>query len=103
MEEQSTMKKPKVAPLPNSFFLTSIIGFYISIIFVMPRSEDFGVAFSIVFIVMFIASMISLTYAPAKSLIALEEYERKRKGAKILSHTEYIEEHKKGRKKSKKK
>ncbi|MFP4190038.1 MAG: hypothetical protein ACLFNK_01865 [Candidatus Woesearchaeota archaeon] len=99
MKDRKTQRKPKIAPLSNSFFLISIVGLYVSLIFVTPKSPDYGVAFSIVFGIMFIASMISLTYAPARALIKLEEYEKKRKGAKVLSHAEFIEEHKKDRKK----
>ncbi len=46
---------------------------------------DFGFAFGVVFIMMFIASMISLTYAPAKALIKLENYERNHKTLDLFS------------------
>ncbi len=102
MEDKGVHRKPAVAPLSDSFFLISIIGFYISLIFVMPRSADFGVAFAIVFGTMFIAAMVSLTYAPARALISLEEYERKRKKGKLISHSEYLKEHKSDNKRRKK-
>ncbi|MFW6230775.1 MAG: hypothetical protein ACOC32_02005 [Nanoarchaeota archaeon] len=89
------MGQPKIAPLPGSFFFTSIIGLYISLIYVMKRWPDFGFAFSVIFGVMFIASIISLTYAPAKLLLRMEEYERSHKGAKVLTHKEYEERKKK--------
>ncbi len=92
----SERKRPKVAPLPDSFFLMSIIGLFVSVIYVIPRSQDFGVAFTIVFGAMFIASMVSLTYAPARALIRLEEYEMNhKKGVRILSHKEFWERKKK--------
>ncbi len=97
MSDERKKKIPKVVPLSSSFFVTSIVGLYVSLIFVMPRSADFGVAFAIVFAVMFISSMVSLTYAPAKALISLEEYEKKHKEAKVLSHSEYVKKQKKRR------
>ncbi len=54
----------KVAPLKSSFMVISIIGFFVSILMVWPASPSFGLAFAIVFAVMFIASLISMTYAP---------------------------------------
>jgi multisubunit Na+/H+ antiporter MnhB subunit len=73
----------------------SIVGFYISVIWVVKRWPDFGVAFAIVFAVMFIASIISLTYAPANLLLKLERYEREHKGAKEESHADFLKHHKK--------
>lgn len=84
------MRKPHIAPLSNSFFLTSIIGFYISVIYVAKKWPDFGVAFAIVFVIMFIASIISLTYAPAGLLLKMERFEREHKDGKEISHAEYM-------------
>jgi len=54
----------KVAPLKGSFMLISILGFVISAIYVYDINPKFGFAFSLVFVLMFIASLISMTYAP---------------------------------------
>lgn len=51
-------------PLKGSFMGMSIIGFFITAYLVYPTSPDYGVAFMIVFIAMFIASLISMTRAP---------------------------------------
>lgn len=50
-------------PLPQSFFVTSIIGFIISAgLMIYGRiSETWGFAFCLVFIMMFIASFVSIT------------------------------------------
>lgn len=115
----------KIAPLTSSFFFTSIVGFYISLIWMVPKAgdsefiakfaektseeaaiataqafTDFGVAFALVFGIMFIASMISLTYAPAKALLRLEQYEKTHKGAKEISHKDFVKEYKAKKKKS---
>ena len=87
-------KKRKIVPLSNSFFFMSIVGFYISVIYVAKKWPDFGVAFAIVFAVMFFASVISFTYAPARSLIKMDEYEQTHKGLEILSYKEYRKEEK---------
>ncbi len=60
-------KKPqgwKPAPLKGSFMILAIIGFIISAYLVYTKSQDYGIAFMIVFALMFIASLISMTKAP---------------------------------------
>lgn len=49
------------APLSPHFMLTSIIGFFISVLTVYPRWPDFGFTFALFFMLMFIASIISMT------------------------------------------
>ena len=51
-------------PLKSSFMLLAMIGFLASYYIVYSRSPSFGIAFMIVFIAMFISSLISLTKAP---------------------------------------
>ena len=63
----------KIAPLSGGFMLASMLGFAISAVWVYPVSISFGVAFMIVFAAMFIASMLSLTYAPPEDIIAIEK------------------------------
>lgn len=58
----------RIAPLPGSFMLSSMLGFAISLVWVYPASQGFGVAFMIVFAAMFIASIISMTHAPIELL-----------------------------------
>lgn len=58
------IKRWHAGPLKGSFMALSIIGFLITIYIVSPRSYNFGVALSLVFIAMFIASVISMTQAP---------------------------------------
>lgn len=50
-------------PLPQSFFITSILGFIISATLMMYGriSETWGFAFCMVFVMMFIASFVSIT------------------------------------------
>ncbi|MBW2993274.1 hypothetical protein KY317_01735, partial [Candidatus Woesearchaeota archaeon] len=59
-------RKPKIAPLHGSFMITAIIGFAVSAIWVLKASVAWGAAFMIFFAIMFIASIISATYAPIK-------------------------------------
>jgi hypothetical protein len=58
------MVKYKIAPLSGSFMLASLLGFAISAVWVYPVSKNFGISFLIVFIAMFIASIISMTKGP---------------------------------------
>ena len=58
------------APLPGSFMLISILGFLISVILILPKSLNWGIAFAIVFVMMFIASLISI----AKSQVQIDDF-----------------------------
>lgn len=51
-------------PLKGSFMITAILGLLISVYWVYPQSINYGIAFMIIFIAMFIASLISMTKAP---------------------------------------
>ena len=51
-------------PLKGSFMLTAMIGFLVSAYYIYPLSTNFGVAFMAVFVLMFIASLVSMTKAP---------------------------------------
>ncbi len=53
----------KYAHLSAGFMLTSIIGFLVSALFVMPISESWGFTFALFFTIMFVASIISMTKA----------------------------------------
>ena len=57
-------KELNVAPLSAGYMLTSIVGFLISAFYVMPKSNTWGFTFVLFFTLMFIASLISMTYAP---------------------------------------
>lgn len=57
-----------VAPLKGGYMITSIVGFLISAIYVFPRSYTWGLTFLIFFTLMFVASMISMTYGPDEAM-----------------------------------
>ncbi len=67
-----------IAPLPSSFMVTSMIGYLASVLLVYKYSPTWGFAFSLVFIMMFIASVISMTYSSDKESLMLG-YMKKRK------------------------
>ncbi|MBS3125740.1 hypothetical protein J4211_05860 [Candidatus Woesearchaeota archaeon] len=62
----------KAAPLTGSFMILSIIGFLISAIAIVPRALSWGFAFCLVFGIMFIASLIAMTYADVDDILMLE-------------------------------
>jgi len=66
-----------IAPLSGSFIITAIIGFLVSAIYIFPRSNPWGLALCILFIIMFVAGMISTTYAPIEAEIAVEKKGKK--------------------------
>ncbi len=55
--------KDEWAPLSAGFMLTSILGFFISIWLIMDLSVTWGFTFTLFFVIMFIASLISMTKA----------------------------------------
>jgi hypothetical protein len=57
-------RKFKVAPLSGGFMLTSVVGFAASLIFIYGISQSWGMTLMIFFAIMFIASIISMTYNP---------------------------------------
>ncbi len=57
----------RVVPLSAGFMLTSILGGIISAFYIYPRSRAFGFSFFVIFTLMFVASMISMTYAPIEA------------------------------------
>lgn len=52
------------APLPASFMVTAVIGFFVSVYMVLPRWRSWGFAFALLFVLMFIAALLSMTFAP---------------------------------------
>ena len=58
-----------VAPLKGGYMITSIVGFIISAVYVFPRSYTWGLTFIIFFTMMFVASMISMTYGPDEAML----------------------------------
>lgn len=73
-------EKRIVTPLNSTFMLTSIIGFLLSAFWVptlgYPYASDFAFAFGIVFVLMFIASLISMTYSPLSEHLQIDEKRR---------------------------
>ena len=69
-----------VAPLKGGYMITSMVGFIVSSIYVFPRSQTWGFTFTIFFALMFVASIISMTYGPEEAMLhAGHERERKKK------------------------
>ncbi|MFH0867994.1 MAG: hypothetical protein V1831_01660 [Candidatus Woesearchaeota archaeon] len=58
-----------VAPLTGGFMITSMLGFIISVIYVFPRNYSWGFTFALFFFLMFVASMISMTYGPDEAMV----------------------------------
>lgn len=64
-KKEPYFKKWRPTPLKGSFMAMAILGILISAYYVYPKiSQDFGIAFMLVFAAMFVASLISMTKAP---------------------------------------
>ena len=59
------MAEFNIAPLSGGFMLTSMVGFIISAFYILPASKNWGFTFVLFFTLMFVASAISMTYAPS--------------------------------------
>lgn len=68
------LKRFKAAPLSSSFFFVAILGFVLSGLYYHfnKLSADFAIAFMILFVIMFIASLISMAKAPIETLTTLD-------------------------------
>lgn len=58
----------RAVPLKGSFMVMAILGFFLSYFYVYPVSFSFGLVCMFIFVIMFIASLISMTKAPGKTL-----------------------------------
>lgn len=63
-KKQKFLEGWHAVPLPASFMMTAILGFFISVYYVYPQSLRFGFTFMLVFLLMFIAALVSMTKAP---------------------------------------
>jgi hypothetical protein len=65
----------RAAPLKSSFMLAGIIGFLISVIYIPKYSLNWAFAFGLVFLIMIIATLVSMT----QSKPVLPLYKKKKK------------------------
>lgn len=63
----------KVAPLSKRFMVASIIGILVSTMWLPQYSPTWSVTLGVIFFIMFIASIISMTKAPIEEELALDE------------------------------
>jgi len=73
------LKRFKAAPLPSSFFLMSILGILITVVYWNKFGDDWASSFLLVFALMFIASLISMRRAPADVQLEMDEVTRRKK------------------------
>lgn len=83
------MGRFKAAPLSGSFMFIAMFGFIISAFFTAygTINPSFGFSFSLVFLLMFIASIISMEYGPTDVELEMDKKLGKytqRKDAKVL-------------------
>jgi len=71
----------KAAPLSNGFMVASMLGFIISAVYWSfgRISETWGFTFCLVFVMMFIASMVSMTKAPVPDELQIDTARKKKK------------------------
>jgi hypothetical protein len=63
----------KHVPLTSGFMLTSIVGFFASVFFVMKIDLTWGFTFALFFVITFISSVISMSKIDAEDKYGLEE------------------------------
>ncbi len=67
-------------PFSSGFMLSTIIGFFISVFFVMSVSPTWGFTFALIFVIMFIASVVTLSQIEAEDKYGLKELAIHEKG-----------------------
>ena len=72
-------RKFKFAPISGGYMATSLLGMLISITYVYKQSADWGTAFTLIFIIMFVASVVSMTVAEPDDFVELETRNKKKK------------------------
>ncbi|HII72525.1 TPA: hypothetical protein HA265_07250 [Candidatus Woesearchaeota archaeon] len=78
----------KYAPLKSSFMLFAMLGFMISVVYTAygRLDETWGFTLGLVFAIMFVASMISMTHAPIETQLMMAEGFIKRSPSSHRSH-----------------
>jgi hypothetical protein len=83
MAKKKELKKYRMAPLSGGYMAVSMMGFMISALLIIPKSDawginkGWGVAFALVFGTMFFASMASMTNADPELFVELETKKNK--------------------------
>ncbi len=62
-----------IAPLNGGFMIVSIFGTIISAVYVFPRNMSWGFTMALIFVIMFVASMISMTYGPDEAMMHIKD------------------------------
>ena len=70
-------KNFKFAPLNGAYMATSILCVLISLMYVYPKSTDWGFTFTLVFGAMFLAAIASMTHADPDTFVELETKKKK--------------------------
>ncbi|MFH0870161.1 MAG: hypothetical protein V1866_03835 [archaeon] len=63
----------RYAPLTSGFMLTSIIGFLVSVFFVVKIDLTWGFTFALFFVIAFVASVVSMSKIEADDKYGLQE------------------------------
>jgi len=66
--------KFSITPLPAGFLLTALVGLMLSVIWIYPQSQSWGLGIGIIFAIMLVSSLISMTYGPTD--VEFEYYRR---------------------------
>ena len=66
-------RKFKFAPLSGAYMAVSILGILISLLYVLKENSDWGITFTFLFGIMFVASMVSMTVADPDEFVELEK------------------------------
>ncbi|MBN2459221.1 hypothetical protein JXB28_02960 [Candidatus Woesearchaeota archaeon] len=67
-------------PFSSGFMLTTMLGFFISVFFVMGISPTWGFTFALTFVILFVASVVSMSHIEASNREAMEKLAIHEKG-----------------------
>lgn len=96
----------KVAPLNGGFMLISVFGFLFATLFLAKYSQTWSFTIGFISVLMFFASIISMTKAPVPEELLIDEHISQRKDRITIMSKKHYEQHLKeleAKKKNKKK
>jgi hypothetical protein len=72
-------RKFKFAPLSGGYMAASMLGILISLMYVYNQAPDWGITFAVIFSIMFVASVVSMTVADPDEFVELETRNKKKR------------------------
>ena len=80
----------KFAPLPGSFMIVALFGFLFAVFFLKDYSLPWTFVVATFSIIMFAASLLSMTFAPVEDELLMDDPVRRKQETEIISAAEAL-------------